>query len=100
MSEMFIPDQGILNKYADLLLHYCLEVKEGQRLFVSSSFLAEPLLIAIHREATRSGVAVEYDLAFRNKMSVFWEEANGAVLDIEPSLHQFAMENFDAYLAI
>jgi len=97
---MFVPDQAILDKYADLLLHYCLEVKEGQRLFVSTSFLAEPLLIAIHREATRSGVAVEYDLAFRNKMSVFWEEANGAVLDMEPSLHLHAMENFDAYLAI
>ncbi len=100
MNEMFAPDEAILRKYADLLLHYCLQVKEGQRLFVSTSFLAEPLLLAIHREATRSGVAVEYDLAFRDKTSVFWQEAKGLVLDMEPTLHQYAMEQFDAYLAI
>ncbi len=100
MMEIFTPDEAILNKYADLLLHYCLQVKEGQRLFVSTSFLAEPLLLAIHREATKSGVAVEYDLAFKDKMSVYWEEAKGDFLDVEPFLHQYAMENFDAYLAI
>jgi aminopeptidase len=100
MVEGFKPNEGILHKYADLLLHYCLQVKEGQRLFVSSSFLAEPLLLAIHREATRSGVAVDYDLAFRDKMSVYWEEAKDAALDLEPGFYQYAMENFDGYLAI
>lgn len=100
MRDDFMPDQALLDKYADLLVHYCLELKEGQRLFVSSTFLAEPLLLAIHREATRTGAAVEYDLAFRDKMSVYWQEAKGPVLDVEPSMHQFAMENFDAYLAI
>jgi len=100
MNDLFVPDEGMLNKYAHLLLHYCLQVKEGQRLFVSSTFLAEPLLLAVHREATRSGVAVEYDLGFRNKNSVFWKEAIGSVLDMEPALHQYAMENFDGYLAI
>lgn len=100
MTEVYVGDQAILEKYADLLMHYCLQVKEGQRLFVSSSFLAEPLLLAIHREATRSGVAVEYDLAFQNKNSAFWEAANNSVLDAGPAMYQYAMENFDAYLAI
>src|SRR5688572_4613789 len=100
MAENFIPDQSILEKYAHLLLHYCLEVKEGQRLFVSSTFLAEPLLQAIHREATRSNVGVEYDLSFQNKSSIFWQEAKGMILDMEPVFHQYAMEHFDAYLAI
>ena len=100
MVDLFSPDEAILRKYSDLILHYCLQVKEGQRLFVSSSFLAEPLLLAIHREAARSGVAVEYDLAFRDKSSVFWQEAKDAVLDMEPILHQYAMEHFDAFLAI
>ncbi len=90
----------ILEKYAHLLLHYCLEVKPGQRLFVSSTFLAEPLLKAIHREATRSDVAVEYDLAFQDKSSIFWEEAKGVVLDMESAFSLYAMEHFDAYLAI
>lgn len=100
MMEVYTPDKTILEKYADLLLHYCLDVKEGQRLFVSTSFLSEPLLLEIHREATKSGVAVEYDLGFRNKMSAFWEQAHNSVLDMEPALHLYAMEHFDAYLAI
>ncbi len=100
MMDVYTPDNTILKKYADLLLHYCLDVREGQRLFVSTSFLSEPLLLEIHREATKSGVAVEFDLAFRNKMSAFWEQAHNSVLDMEPALHLYAMENFDAYLAI
>lgn len=100
MAAPFIPSSGILEKYAHLLLHYCLQVKEGQRLFVSTTFLAEPLLQAIHREATRSGVVAEYDLSFRDKSKIFWEEANNSVLDMESALHQYAMEHFDAYLAI
>ena len=100
MTETFTPDGVIMQKYADLLLHYCLQVKEGQRLFVSSTFLAEPLLLEIHREATKSGVAVDYDLGFKDKAFVYWLEAKGPVLDMESALHAYAMEHYDAYLAI
>lgn len=100
MSQLFNPGPETLRKYADLLLHYCLRVREGQRLLVSSTFLAEPLLLEIHREATRSGVAVEYDLGFRDKGKVFWEQAKGTLLDMEPAFYQYAMEHFDAYLAV
>ena len=100
MPETFTPDGVIMQKYADLLLHYCLQIKEGQRLFVSSTFLAEPLLLEIHREATKSGVAVDYDLGFRDKAFVYWLEAKGSVLDMESAFHTYAMEHYDAYLAI
>ncbi len=100
MTPSYIPNGILLQKYADLLLHYCLQVKEGQRLFVSSSVLAEPLLLEIHREATKSGVAVEYDLAFKDKAFVYWLEAKGNLLDMESAFHLYAMEHFDAYLAI
>lgn len=100
MIKEYQADNAILQKYADLLLHYCLQVKEGQRLYIASTMLAEPLLLAIHREATKAGVAVEYDIAFRDKALVYWQEAKGSVLDMESALHLYAMEHFDAYLAI
>jgi len=90
----------IMKKYADLLLHYCLQVKEGQRLFVSSTTLAQPLLLEIHRAAVRANVSVEYDLGFGGKSKAFWEEAQGSILDMEPSFQTYAMEHFDAYLAV
>lgn len=100
MNEPYTPDGAMLRKYADLLLHYCLQVKEGQRLFVSSTFLAEPLLLEIHREASKSGVAVEYDLGFRDKAKVYWQEAKGDVLEMENIFYRYAMEHFDRFLAI
>lgn len=100
ISSAFIPDRLALEKYAHLLIHYCLQLKAGQRLFVSTTLLAEPLLQEIHREATKSGVAVEYDIAFKNKASIFWQNAGEPVLSMEPVFHQFAMQEFDAYLAI
>ena len=90
----------IMKKYADLLLHYCLEVEEGQRLFVSGTTLAQPLLLEIHRAAVRANVGVEYDLSFEGKSAAFWEEAQGSILDMEPGFHTYAMEHYDRYLAI
>ena len=89
-----------MKKYADLLLHYCLEVKEGQRLYVSSTTLAQPLLLEIHRAAVKANVMVEYDLGFKGKGSAFWEEAHGSILDMEPGFQTYAMEHYDAYLAV
>lgn len=93
-------NNDVLSRYAQLLLDYCLSVKEGQRLFVSSTFLAEPLLKEIHRLATRAGVGVEYDLSFREKSSIYWQEAAGTVLDMDNAFSRYAMEHFDAFLAI
>jgi aminopeptidase len=49
-------------------------VKEGQRLYVSSTTLAQPLLLEIHRAAVKANVGVEYDLGFEGKGAAFWEE--------------------------
>lgn len=99
MSSSLVINPTI-ERYAHLLLHYCLNVKEGQRIFVSSTFLAEPLLQALHKEATRLNSSIEYDLSFANKSSIYWSAAQGSVLDMEPALPLYAMEHFDAYLAI
>lgn len=89
-----------IKKYAALLLGYCLEAKEGQKLFVSSTFLAEPLLKEIHAEASRRGVWVEYDLSFEGRQSTFWENASDSVLRQEPYFYTLAMEQFDLFLSI
>ena len=96
----FLPDPALTERYAKLLLHYCLEARPGQKLFVSSSTLAEPLLQALHREAVASGVVVEYDLAFADKARIFWASAHDDVLRQEPVFHTYAMEHFDLFLTI
>lgn len=90
----------ILKKYAKLLVNYCLEIKADEKLFISSTTLAEPLVREVYREALSKGAHVEMDLAMRGMNRIFYEEANENQLNYIPTLKQEAMSNFDAYLAI
>lgn len=90
----------ILSKYANLLVNYCLEIKEGDRFYLRSTTLAEPLVREVYREALRAGASVEVDLSFRGKDQIFMAEANGDQLKYVSPTYRQAMETFDAYLFI
>lgn len=90
----------MLAKYAKLLVHYCLDLKEGERLFVSSTTLAEPLVREVWREALRAGAIIEVDLSFREKNKIFYQEAGSQQLRHISPLYKLAMEQYDAYLHI
>jgi aminopeptidase len=92
--------QNILAKYAQLLVNYCLEIKEGDRLFVNSTTLAIPLVREVYREALKKGAHVETQLDFREKGRIFLEEAEGDQLGYPPLLYTKAMDEFDGYLYI
>ena len=89
-----------LRKYAELLVHYCVELQPGEKLYVSSTTLAEPLVREVYRAGLRAGGIVEVDLAFREKGRIFLQEAEGDQLRHVPTLYARAMEEFDAYLYI
>jgi len=90
----------ILVKYAKLLVNYCLEIKAGEKLYISSTTLAEPLVREVYREALSKGAHVEIDLTFREMSRIFYEQAGEDQLAYIPTLKNEAMKNFDAYLAI
>ena len=45
---------SILNKYAHLLVNYCVSIKEGERVLIQSTTLAEPLVREVYREILKS----------------------------------------------
>ena len=90
----------ILKKYADLLVHYCLEIKEGDKFYIRSTTLAEPLVREVYRSATEAGAMVEVGLDFREKMRILLMQGNEAQLSYVPALYEKAMKTFDAYLYI
>jgi aminopeptidase len=92
--------QNLLAKYAHLLVHYCVNIQEGEKLYVRSTTEAEPLIREIYRYALRAGAQVEVELDFREKNRIFLQEAKEAQLKYLPLLQQEAMQNFDAYLYI
>ncbi len=91
---------SILNKYASLLVNYCLELKAGEKLFITTTILAEPLVKEVFREATRNGVRVEIDFSFSDQSKIFSDLAPDDLLKSEPLFYRHAMENFDAFLNI
>jgi aminopeptidase len=72
---------NILQKYAHLLVHYCLEIKPGEKLYITTTTLAEPLLREVYREAIHVGAYVEYHMSFKDQNSIFISEANDDQLD-------------------
>lgn len=91
---------SIIEKYAKLLVEYCLEIKEGERLYIDTSTAAKPLVKEVYRHAYSVGGIVEYQLRFSEEKNIKYRNAKGVQLDHVPVLYKEAMENFDAYLAI
>ncbi|MDO8971306.1 MAG: aminopeptidase, partial [Saprospiraceae bacterium] len=91
----------VITRYAHLLCHYCLQIRPGDKLFISSTMLAEPLVRAVYQTAYAAGAAlVECDLAFRERDRLFFQYASDEALRQPPTLQRLAMESFDCYLNI
>ena len=87
-------------KYADLLVNYCLELQPGERCYVVSSTLAEPLLREVYRAGLRAGAHMHIDISFREQGRIFLQEANEEQLGYIAPGYRVAMEEFEAYLHI
>lgn len=90
----------LLNKYATLLVDYCLEIKSGEKVFVRTTTLAEPLLREVYREVIKRGAYMEYDMAMENMTRIYFSEANDEQLQHVSSFFRHAIEHFDAFLVI
>ncbi len=91
---------NIYNKYANLLVNYCLELKKDDKLYVVSSYLAEPLLQELQKEALKAGANVVFDTSFSEQGKIFYDYAEQNQLEYVNPMKQIAMETFDAYLNI
>lgn len=90
----------MLNKYARLLVHYCLSIQPGDKLYIRTTTLAEPLVREVYREAIRAGALVESELEFEDQGKILLQEGNDVQLAHVSMLYREAMEHFDAYLYI
>ena len=91
----------MLKKYAQLLVNYSLSIKPGDKLFIQTTTLAEPLVKEIYREALKAGASlVETDFIFRERTRILLTEGNETQLQTISPLYELAMKTFDAYLHI
>ena len=90
----------LLARYAQLLVHYCLNLQPGDRLYIKTTTLAEPLVREVYRYALRAGASVDAELEFREMQRIFSMEAGDIQLQRPPTLQKIAMEEYEAYLYI
>ena len=69
-------DKKGFEKYAKLLVKYCLNVKKNEHILIKSSLLSEPLLQALYLEIIKAGANCACDLSFENQEKLFYENAN------------------------
>ena len=89
-----------IDKYADLLVHYSLYLKEGERVFVRTTTLAEPLLKAFVEKATEAGAIVETEISFEHQEQLLLSKGKPYQLQHVSASYIQAMTAFDAVLVI
>ena len=91
---------SILSKYAQLLVNYCVSVQPGERVYVHSTTLAEPLVREVYREVLRAGGLPHIQLDMRDQSTIRLQESNDDQLAHVNPLYAQAMTEFEAYIYI
>lgn len=91
---------SILNKYAQLLVNYCVSLQKGERVFIQSTTLAEPLVREVFREVLKAGGLPHVNMTFRDQATIRLRESSEEQLSYVDPLYAQAMEEFDAYIYI
>ena len=94
-----MPDPRV-TKLAKLLIHYSLELKAGQELFLWTSPLANELNLAVIEEAIKAGAHVDVINDIPGADEIFYKYASDAQLDYYSPITKMRVENFDALLRI
>ncbi len=86
--------------HARLICDWCLDVREGQQILVQASTLAEPLVLALHREILHRGAWPLLRLAPAGLERDFFLHAGDAQLDGYAALDEANVSGADAFLGI
>ncbi|MBU1935878.1 aminopeptidase, partial [bacterium] len=76
-----------VEKWADVVVRYCLELKAGQWFLIQGNPLAYPLIEALYRKALQVGARPDLRIGFPELEEIFLNEASEDTLDwVSPSL--------------
>jgi aminopeptidase len=91
---------SILEKYANLLVNYCLEVKPGDRVLVKTTSLAEPLVVHLFRAILKAGGTMNTLWDFRGQRRIMMTEGNDFALNHLSPLYEQGLAEYECYLHI
>jgi aminopeptidase len=88
------------DRFAALLCDWCLEAAAGQQVLIAASTLAEPLVVALHRELLVRGAWPLVRVAPPGLAADFYRFASAAQLDGFPPVELTEMERIDAFMRV
>lgn len=94
-----MPDPRI-TKLAKVLVHYSLQIKPGQQVYLQTTPLADELSLAFFEEATKTGAYVLVQNAIPGTREIFLKNASDEQLDFEIPIRRTIYETFDARMVI
>jgi len=94
-----MPDPRI-TKLAKVLVHYSLQLKPGQQVFLQTTPLADELSLAFYEEAIKAGTHVLVQNAIPGMNEIFLKNASDEQLDFEMPIRRTIYETFDARMVI
>lgn len=90
----------MLEKYAHLLVNYCLSVQKGEKVFIKSEIPATPLLKLLHDEILKAGGHPHFQLDLPGTASSFYDYAQDHQLQYINELTKHALSTFNCYLVV
>ena len=91
---------NLIEKYANLLVNYCLAVEKGNQVYINASYLAEPLLIEVAKATYIAGGIPHFNIELNGLGDVILEYGQVHQLTAVNPLKKLAFEQFDCYLNI
>jgi aminopeptidase len=89
-----------IEKLAQVLVHYSLNLHAGQQIQIRTHPIAEDLTLAIYEEIIKAGAFPFVMVTLPGLEEIFYKYANDAQLDYVSPVRKLIMETFDAVLAI
>lgn len=90
----------VYEKYAELLVQYSLELRRGERLLITSTYQAEPLIREVFREALLAGAHPETRITINGLAGLLYGYGSDEQLRYVSPMFLHAVENYQAFLTI
>lgn len=87
-------------KYATLLTDYCLAVKKNDRVYITSTYLAEPLIQELLTCIYARGATAHLNIELQDQTKIINDAASEETLRKENAVQKYIVENFECYLVI
>ena len=92
--------ESSLNKFAMLIVDYCISTKAGDEVLVNASYEALPLLQEIWRELVSRGGYPRLNLVEESLTEIFYRYASEDLLKYKSDIDRYIVENIDARISI